>query len=541
MTRFRLNLILFAHVTVAAVLIGWAILETRRQRTEIETSLVTEASILAGSLGPGLAAASSAIREFDEIVTWKLLDNARLFAEIESSQGTNDDRLASIVEANGLDTVAFIGPGGAIRQFFGDRPTPEMLQGVEEVLSGPADELTFGSALDSETEHVAVAVRSAGGGAVLVSIHPLAARTFVQRLGVSNLIQRLVLTDGVLYLSYHEEPGEVRVEAAWDRGPVPPPAAPDLELRSIRGRSAFETRVPVDTPVGRRASLRIGLDGASLDRAGASGMRRAVLVGIVLIGYALAIGGFAMVSRLRSFERMEASRRLAEAEAARRRGERLAAAGALTAGLAHEVRSPLNAIGLAAQRLERNYPEAGECGDFARRIRQEVKRLEGVLREFLELARPVAAERRVTELSELGAEVLELLRPEADSRGVRLAPVEGAAEVVVDREAVRRSVINLVRNAIEASPDGGRVRMSVDRDGDCGRLRVRDEGSGIDPALGDRAFEAFVTSKAGGAGLGLSLVRRVAEEHGGTCDLVPGDEGGAEARLCLPSAPESSS
>jgi signal transduction histidine kinase len=541
MTRTRLVLILSLHVVVGAALLGWAVLETRRQRTEIERSLVFEASILAGSLGPGLAAASNAVREFDEIVTWKLLDNARLLAEIDASGSSSPDRLDDIVEANGLDTVAFVGPEGTVRLAYGDQPTPAMLLGVEEILSGRAEELTLGSAAQTDTEHVAVAVGTAAGGAVLVSIHTLSARTFVQRLGVENLMQRLVHTAGVLYLSYREDPGETLAEATWDGEAVPAPAAADARLRPVRGRVAFETEVPVDVPVGRRASLRIGLDGTSLERAAASGMRRAILVGIVLVGYALATGGFAMVSRLRGLEREEAARRLAEAEAARRRGERLAAAGALTAGLAHEVRSPLNAIGLAAQRLERKYPESDDCGVFARRIRDEVKRLEAVLRQFLELARPVGEERQPTELAALGAEVLELLRPEAESRGVRLAPVQGTATVLADREAVRRSVINLIRNAIEASPAGGRVGVIVDRVAEHGRIRIHDEGPGIDPDAPTRAFEAFVTTKAGGAGLGLSLVKRVAEEHGGSCDLVNRPEGGAEARLVLPSAPEPSS
>jgi signal transduction histidine kinase len=188
--------------------------------------------------------------------------------------------------------------------------------------------------------------------------------------------------------------------------------------------------------------------------------------------------------------------------------------------------------------MERKHHAGDDCAKFARRIRGEVKRLEAVLREFLELARPVGGELRTVDLAALATDVVDLLRPEAENLGVRLAPVEGRAETRIDTEAVRRSIINLVRNAIEASPEGSRVRVVVEGDTDTSRLRIIDEGSGIDSELRDKAFEAFVTTRAGGAGLGLSLVKRVAEEHGGSCSLVNREGGGAEACLTLPSDTE---
>jgi signal transduction histidine kinase len=538
MTRARLFIVLGLHVAVGGTLLGWASLQTGRQQREIEQSLLAEASILAGSLGPGLAAASNAVREFDEIVAWKLLDNARLFAELEATGSSDPGRQADIVEANGLDTVAFVARDGTLDRVLGFEPPPGMLRGIDEILAGRAEETVLGSTLDAGIEHLAAAVASPSGGAVLVSIHASAARTFVRRLGVANLLERLVGASGVLYLSYREEPGAMLAEATWDGGPIPPRPGSDEKLRSVRGRLAFEADVPVDAPAGSRASLRIGLDGAPLEDAAAAGMQRAILVGIVLVGYALATVSFALVSRLRSHEKGEAARRLAEAETARRRSDRLAAAGALTAGLAHEVRSPLNAISLAAQRVERKHPDPNECKEFARLIRGEVRRLEGVLREFLDLARPVGENRQTVDLAALAGEVLDLLRPEAEQRGVRLAPVEGRAEAHVDREAVHRSIINLARNAIEASPEGSLVRLLVECDAESCRLHVIDEGPGIDPELRDKVFEAFVTTRADGAGLGLSLVKRVAEEHGGSCTLVNGEGGGGEACLTLPSQPE---
>ena len=105
--------------------------------------------------------------------------------------------------------------------------------------------------------------------------------------------------------------------------------------------------------------------------------------------------------------------------------------------------------------------------------------------------------------------------------------------VQADSGAVRRAVINLVRNAIQASPAGGKVQVGIERaDGDV-LVRVEDEGAGLDEQLGEQAFDAFVTTHALGTGLGLALVRRVAEEHEGSVSLGNREGGGAVAELRL--------
>jgi signal transduction histidine kinase len=262
-----------------------------------------------------------------------------------------------------------------------------------------------------------------------------------------------------------------------------------------------------------------------------------LLIGLLLAGFGLVGITAAGVSHALTLERAAAARRLAAAEAARRSSERLAAAGTLTAGLAHEVRSPMNAINLAAQRLERRLHDRQELQAMAQRIRSEVQRLEAILREFLEFASPVSDQRRPTDLAELARSVLDLLEVEAQERSVRLGAVRGTARATIDENAVRRSLVNLVRNAIQASPEEGEVRVEMRQDAECATVRVLDDGPGIDPLEGEKLFDAFFTTRVSGTGLGLALVRRVAEEHGGQVELRNRSTGGAEAILEVPLAP----
>jgi signal transduction histidine kinase len=518
---------------------AWALVEARAQRSATEEVLVTEARALAGALGPSLAAAAAATRELDELVTARLLAGARLVAGLHEAGALGPGALEWIVDRDDLDSITIVDAQGRISRAAGEDVPPEALESIGDAVRGRADEVVLVPSFEDGIEHLGVASAVAGGGAVLVRIHTGTGRIFARRIGVENLLDRLLATEGVLYLSYREEPGGIRGEATWDGGPVP--AEVSSEPREIRGREIFEVDLPVEAPAGTSAFLRVGLDGAPLVRAAVSAMRRTTLIGIVLVVFSASLGVAALVVRRRAAEREEASRRIAEIETARKRSERLAAAGALTAGLAHEVRGPLNAIVLAAQRIERKHGDETECATFAGSIRAEVRRLENVLRQFLELASPVGDERRPADLVEVAKDVRELLREEVEHAGARIEPVRGEGAAVVDRDSIRRALINLVHNAMEASPPDGAIELELrEAQGGVG-IHVLDRGSGIDEADAEHLFDAFVTTRAEGTGLGLALVKRVAEEHGGWCRLTRRSGGGTEAVLWLPSGGGSSS
>jgi signal transduction histidine kinase len=519
---------------LAVLLFGWTFLEARHQRSQIQAALTAQATVLASSLGPGLVAATHASRELDEIIFWKILDNARLLAELRLAGRDDQELLEELAADNGLDSVVFYDSDQRQLQLLGEGVPESAKEELQDLFDRRADELVLGTSLEDGVEHLGAAVRTPSDGVVLVRIHPSTARTFARRLGVENLLRKLVGAGGVLYLSYREEPSGNVVEVAWDDGSVPPSPPSNQELFDLRGRTALEVEMPIESPAGTSATLRVGLDGSALQRTASQTMWRSLLLGLILTGFAVSAAGFAVVSRLRAREREEAGERLAEAETARRRSERLAAAGALTAGMAHEVRSPMNAIGLAAQRLERKLSDNTDLRQIASRIRAEIDRLEGVLRGFLELASPVSDHRSETDLANVAREVLDLMSDEATDRGVLLAEVVGSATTMADRESIHRAAVNLVRNAIQASPPGGRVAVMAETSGRSALLRIQDEGAGLDAELDGRFFDPFVTGKSTGTGLGLALVKRVAEDHGGTVSLTDRKGGGAEAILSLP-------
>ncbi|HEY7924496.1 MAG TPA: ATP-binding protein [Vicinamibacteria bacterium] len=222
--------------------------------------------------------------------------------------------------------------------------------------------------------------------------------------------------------------------------------------------------------------------------------------------------------------------------------ERMALLGTFASGLAHEVRNPLNSIALQLSLLERRIAGAEprlreQLAELAFVIREEIRRLDALVGDFLLFSRTSRIQLQPTDLDALVDEVTRLLRPEARGAGVtlrrkRVGPVPSLS---ADPEKLKQVVINLVRNAIEAMPEGGSVALESGlRDGRA-VVEVRDNGPGL-PERVD-IFQLFVTTKPKGTGLGLSIAQQIVHAHGG--EIVASSEPGKGAtfRVALPLEP----
>lgn len=208
-----------------------------------------------------------------------------------------------------------------------------------------------------------------------------------------------------------------------------------------------------------------------------------------------------------------------------REDERWAVAGRFAAGVAHDLRNPLAGVLMMAQMLERDEADSRRREILAR-IVTEVKRLEGSIGELMALAAPEPPKRERVDLAAVASESLSLFNPRAEHRGVVLE-ARGSGDVIFtgDSGRARRIVDNLVANALEATPAGGRVIVATAVKEGKAELRVEDTGGGIPDAVKEKLFEAFNSDKPGGTGLGLATVKRLAEEMGGTIAVESGSGG----------------
>jgi signal transduction histidine kinase len=240
-----------------------------------------------------------------------------------------------------------------------------------------------------------------------------------------------------------------------------------------------------------------------------------------------------------------AYRELNEAQARIIQSEKLAVVGTFASGLAHEIRNPLNSIALQISILERRVapldaPLVSELRELMAVVREEVKRLDNLVGDFLQFSRAGRLQFRRASLDALLDEVVRLLRPAARAGGVgirrrRSSPALPA--LPMDGEKIKQVVINLVQNAIEAMPQGGEVVIETALEDGRARLRIQDQGPGLPAGLD--VFQLFVTTKARGTGLGLPIAQQIVLEHGGeiTAGSAPGGGATFEVSLPLPEAP----
>lgn len=220
--------------------------------------------------------------------------------------------------------------------------------------------------------------------------------------------------------------------------------------------------------------------------------------------------------------------------------EKLAAVGTLTAGLSHEIRNPLNAAGLQLSVLERRVQRLdSDCQqgllEPLRLVRDEIRRLDHILEDFLRFARPREFTPEPVELSTLVQAVVDLLSEDAAQRKVEIKTDIARVPTIKGQEGQLRQVtVNLVLNALEAAGAGGRVQVSlVEREGSL-ELAVDDSGPGVSDEVASRIFEPFFTTKASGSGLGLSIVNAIIVQHGGSLEIRRSDMGGAQFVVVLP-------
>ncbi|MBA4120573.1 MAG: two-component sensor histidine kinase [Isosphaera sp.] len=283
-------------------------------------------------------------------------------------------------------------------------------------------------------------------------------------------------------------------------------------------------------------------------------------IGVVCGG---AVSAAAWAAVLRAYgARVRAAERRAQG------AERMAEIGAMTGGLAHEIKNPLSTIGLNAQLLAEGLQESGIAGEERARLlhrvgtlRRETERLRGILTDFLEFAGQVRPALALVDCNALAGELADFFQPEAERRGVRLRLELSAGPLwaQLDAALIKQALLNLMLNAVQAMagpasaglgsgapPAGGAARgelivrseraAGAAGAGETVRLHVIDTGPGLSGQVLAKLFTPYFTTKAGGSGLGLPVARRYVEAHGGRIEVYSEPGRGSDFTVTLPAA-----
>ena len=560
MTRMLKQPVALVILALLAVVLVYAELADSRERVDETRRLMeSEGRAIAAIVGESSLHGLQVFNLLEAEQKAHLLDNANWLAWVGTLRDLSDadlDKFAAdlalwrilIYAADGT-LVRASQPEGAPRRGPGRLPDSflsPLLSGTQRsgILGGQE------ARRDGQSRLVAGVARPGGGAVVVISRSAEVERARTE-LSPGHLIQALGESHGLIYVALQDENGIIASSTEAVGFNLP---AADTELVPLQEGADFVTR-HFDSPLGpvlevaqilplshaadntRAVLLRVGLDARLLADMQADIQRRTLLrllLTAISLGLIMAILMAWQRQRVLRREVRKISRELQLKEEETRRKEKLAAMGHLAAGVAHEIRNPLNTIHLIAQKLGRSPQMEDPLRLQADQIRDESRRIEGIVRQFLEFARPRDPVPVDLDLAEVVCATVAVHRSAHPEERLRIScDSPDRLPAHLDHDMVVEVVDNLVRNAIEAQPRGGAVRVRLLRDGTRARIHIDDEGPGIPEGDRARIFDLYFTTKPEGSGLGLSLVARMVSALGGHLELEE-TEPGAHFVVTLP-------
>jgi signal transduction histidine kinase len=383
--------------------------------------------------------------------------------------------------------------------------------------------------------------RQYGPGLIVILADARYILNFRQEMGLERLARDLRGRPGLEYIALQDEDSVFLAHS--DSSRVGDKGEPLLlnsgQQRLVRvlagadGKEVLEVARPFSLQGSPLGIIRIGLSLEPLAQVRKKSLTAMVMFGAAFLILGLIGTGIIFFNQRRHIEAVQAL------EAQVRRSERLASLGNLAAGVAHEVRNPLNALGLASQRLQKEFTPRQDKEEYDRFIalmRGEITRIDGIVDRFLSLARPAKPVLKPLEASVFIQEVAGLLKAEAEQKGVELKVdvPEEPCSVNADAQQLKQATMNILLNAIQATPAGGSVSLSCHKKGRQLRILIADTGPGIAEELKERVFDPYYTTREGGLGLGLYIAQSIIQEHGGRIELADAPGRGTVFTLVLP-------
>lgn len=385
------------------------------------------------------------------------------------------------------------------------------------------------------------------GGTIILALDRESMRYWGMRVSVEKAIEKLGEGQGLLYLVIHDKKehylgsiGYAPPSGQDEASPVKmaQPRATRFESRKIvfDNKSIQEIAAPFYLAQDDAGYVLLGIDRGNTDRILAENRKNVYLFLVFVIAITLLSLFLLYHNQNRHLAGVvEMTRQLEKAE-------RLSSLGMLAAGVAHEIRNPLNAISIASQRLKREFApleeeRKGEFDAIASVIRDEIRRLNGIIEEFLTFSKSRRLELRDNPVQEVLQKIVNLISVEAAEKGVviRADWPDDPLVIPMDMDKLQQALLNFVKNAVESISGIGEVTLAVRADDrKLVRIVISDTGCGMTPEEIERIFNPEYTTKEKGLGLGLSLAHEIIRGHGGEILVKSKKGGGTVFQIFMP-------
>lgn len=309
-------------------------------------------------------------------------------------------------------------------------------------------------------------------------------------------------------------------------------------ITKFHNEPVFEGVLPFNIAEASYGVIRIGLNYQPIAQIQQAAIRQLILrlgllavLGFIILVYVIAIQNV----RLLETEKEKITNEVIRLQADLQQKEKLSAMGELAAGVAHEIRNPLNAISMLVQILERDRQNNAEWQQQLATMRKEITRIQDIIQQFLTFARPAPLRRSFVDIGAIITKVVQTYQARAVSQNVAIAwQSHNVIKANIDPEKITTCLSNLLDNALDATTAGGHITINLQRKRRVTSITIADDGVGIPPEHLDKIFNLYFTTKPNGTGLGLAQAYQIISEHNGTIEVASQPGAGTNFKITIP-------
>ncbi len=496
---------------------------------------------------PALPLEEGALSIQEHLVT-DLVDTARDIELTErTTVGFSAEALHHLARSRRLAGILFFDSSSGL--MYGGEPVPDrLMQSAQKLSAGDAGvslRLFRGPYVRDNGGYVGIR-RPDGSGAVFLLLDGADLRFWAWKTAVERAMEEVQWHRDLEYAAFYDEQGAIIVQGGHGQA-FQPESAEALHARlaldqgdesmafySERKAGRLELAVPLGVAEAPRSMVRLALSMSETETIIGESRRHIVVSTLLMVMIGLAAMAVLYFMQNRHLKNVRAmSEQLNKAR-------RLQSLGKLGAGMSHEIRNPLNAISMAVQRLAGEYPGTGEKKAGYERLTEvialETDRLNRLVDDFLTLSTSGKLRPGWHSLAGVISRVLFLLQPEAGSSAVRLQAKESGTprDALIDPDRIEQALINIIRNAFDAMPDGGDLVLTAHYGNEFLTIRIADSGKGIPQADLDSIFDPSFTTRDKGVGLGLAIAHEIISAHNGEIRVESAENRGTTFEITLP-------
>lgn len=456
--------------------------------------------------------------------------------------------LRKFAEEKNLWLVVVLNKQGRI--VFQSRPLPTNILPDDSIRAGSQPEITLElfTQLGRLKKIGFVALRRRdGSGTIIIALDRDGLRYWGTKVSVERAIEKLGEEQGPVYLVIMDRQGMILGSAGhepekWKTGEIHMAGILSgkrvIESRKVvfQKRNILDIAVPFYLNNQVAGIARIGLDRSSADQI----LKENRMNMFIFTAFIVMIALLSMWLLYHNQNRHLAG--IVEMERQLEKAARLSSLGQLAAGVAHEIRNPLNAVSMASQRLKREFepPEPERIEEFKTLtdvIRDEIRRLNGIIEEFLTFSKSRRLNLSNYPITEVLQKIVNLVREEASAKGITISTAWNGSPAVIpmDVDKLQQAILNLVKNAMESIDGSGNIAISVaPKDRDWFSITISDTGCGMSPEEVEKIFSPDYTTKEKGLGLGIPLAHEIIRGHGGEVHITSRQGAGTTFEVILP-------